>query len=200
VTQWIENATGGRSWNPMTITRSWLAVVITPREFFRTEVMPADQAPGLLFAVAVVLLEEATRFALVDGVAPVFGGMPALSALLALGVASMLVAPAVLHLVAALQTLILIPFAPERGGISETVQVIGYATAPAIFAGIPIPEVRALVTVYGAILLTLGIAIRHQVSFARAALLAAIPNAIVFGWGFRGFVAVQTLLAQWYII
>lgn len=200
MTQWIENATGGRSWNPMTIIRSWLAVVITPREFFRTEIMPADQAPGLLFAVTVVLVEEAIRFALVDGGVPVFSGMPVLSALLALGVASMLIAPAVLHLVAALQTLLLIPFAPERGGISETVQVIGYATAPAIFVGIPVPEVRVVAAIYGATLLTMGIAIRHRVALARAVLLAAIPNAIIFGWGFRGFAAIETLLAQWYII
>ena len=200
MTQWIENTTGGRSWSPIELARSWIAVLLAPRTFFREAVLPGDQAPGLLFVVAVVLVEEATRFVLIPGTAPVFAGYPSLSALLALGVAALLVAPAVLHLVAALQTLLLIPFAPDRGGVSETVQVIGYATAPAVFAGIPVPEVRAAVTIYGAFLLTFGVAIRHRVSFSRATLLAAIPNAIVFGWGFRGFAAIETLLRQWYII
>lgn len=200
MTQWIENAGGGRSWSPAEIARSWAAVLIAPRTFFREGVLPGDQAPGLLFAVAVILVEEATRFALLPGVVPVFADRPRLSWLLALGVASFLVAPAVLHLVAALQTILLIPFAPERGGVSETVQVIAYATAPAVFAGVPVPEVRALVAIYGAVLLTLGMAIRHRVSFSRAALLAAIPNAIVFGYAFRGFAAIRALLEQWYII
>jgi SSS family solute:Na+ symporter/sodium/proline symporter len=39
------------------------------------------------------------------------------------------------------------PLASERAGVSETVQVLAYATAPCVFAGIPILQLQAIVAV-----------------------------------------------------
>lgn len=152
--------------------------------------------------MAVVAIEEAIRFALVGpGVAyPVVGGLPLLSAVLWLGVAVLFVTPVALHLVAALQTIVLVPFVEDRGGVSETVQLLGYATAPCIVAGVPVPEVRAAVTIWGAVLLVLGVSEVHGPWYEPAAAFAALPAAIVFGYGFRGFDAIGTLLTRWYII
>jgi len=198
---WLDEA-GGRPRGPLGIVQAWAAVMIHPRRFFRAAVVPGDQAPGLLFAMAVVAVEEATRFALVGpGTAyPVLGGRPVLSGVLWLGIAVLFVAPAALHLVAAIQTLILVPFVEDRGGVSETVQVIGYATAPCIVAGVPVPELRAVACIWGALLLVVGVSEVHGPWFEPAAFLAAIPAALVFGYGFRGFDAIATLLARWYII
>jgi hypothetical protein len=199
--EWFD-AGGGRPRGPAGLVQAWVAVLVSPQRFFRTAVARGDQAPGLLFAMAVVALEEATRFALVGpGAAyPVLGGRPLLSAVLWLGVAVFFVAPLALHLVAAVQTVLLVPFVEDRGGISETVQVLAYATAPCLVAGVPLPEVRAVVTAWGAVLLVFGVSEVHGPWFEPAAALSAIPAVLVFGYGFRGFDAVGTLLAKWYII
>jgi hypothetical protein len=175
--------------------RAWVEVVVQPRRFFRTGVAPGDQAPGLVFAGAVVLAEELSRYALGVAAYPVFGGRPLASAALVVALAVMLVTPATLHLTAALQTLFLIPFAPERGGVSETVQVLGYATAPCLFAGLPFPALRVACAAYGTALLVIGTGQVHDVSLPRAAVVAAIPAAVIFGYGFRGFAAASSLLA-----
>lgn len=197
-----KDADGSRPPGPVGLVRAWTAVMSHPRRFFRDAVVPGDQAPGLLFAMAIVAIEEASRFALVGpGAAyPVLGGLPLLSAVLWLGVAVLFVVPVALHLVAAVQTLLLIPFVDDRGGVSETVQVLGYATAPCIVAGVPVPEVRAMAAIWGAVLLVLGVSEVHGPWFEHAAALSAVPAAIVFGYGFRGFDAIGTLLARWYII
>lgn len=199
--EWLD-AGGGRPRGPAGLARAWAAVLVHPQRFFRTAVVPGDQAPGLLFAMAVVGIEEAIRFALVGpGVAyPVVGGRPLLSAVLWLGVAVLFVTPAALHLVAALQTVLLVPFVRDRSGISETVQVIAYASAPCVVAGVPVPEVRAVVATWGALLLVLGVSEVHGPWFEPAAVLSAIPASLVFGYGFRGFDAIATLLARWYVI
>jgi hypothetical protein len=171
-------------------------VLVRPRRFFSTGVTPGDQAPGLVFAAAVVLIEEATRFALVSGAFPTLGGRPLAAGLLALAASAVLIAPLALHLVAALQTLLLIPFAAERGGVSETVQVLAYAAAPCALAGVPIPALRLACAGYGAALLAVGVAQVHEASLPRAAALAALPAALVFGYGFRGFAAAATLLGS----
>lgn len=194
MTQWVENPTGGRDRGPVAVGRAWFEVLVRPRRFFRTGVAPGDQAPGLVFAAAVVLVEEATRMALVSGAYPVFGGQPLASKALGLALAVVLVMPATLHLTAALQTIILIAGAPDRAGVSETVQVLSYAIAPCLFAGPPVPALRVACTLYGAILLVVGTSEVHDVGLGRAAVLGAVPAAIVFGYGFRGFAAAGELL------
>ncbi|WP_132059779.1 YIP1 family protein [Halorussus amylolyticus] len=194
MTQWVENPTGGRDRGPVAVARAWVEVLIRPRRFFERAIAPGDQAPGLVFAMVVVLVEEATRFALVPGAAPSFGSQPALSALLGLLLAALFVAPAVLHLTAALQTLLLMLVVPDRGGISETVQVIAYATAPCVFAGIPSPTVRVVCAAYGAVLFVVGLRAVHGTSTLRALLAGAIPASLVFGYAFRGFAALEDVV------
>lgn len=202
VTQWVENPTGGRERGPRAIVRAWIEALVRPRRFFPVGVAPGDQAPGLVFAMGVVLVASLLRLALagetIFGTSyPTLGGRRLLSVALVLALLVALVAPLVLHLVAALQTLLLLAFAPDRAGVSETVQVIGYASAPCVFVGVPSPLVVVLATGYGTALLTIGIAEIHGLSTARAAALSALPAAIVFGLGFGGFDALETLLRTW---
>lgn len=206
VTQWVPDPTSGRDRGPAGLLRAWYEVLIRPRDFFSTGISPGDQAPGLVFAICVVLIAETTRLATGPDASPFVTavgtedlGQILLLDLLWLGVVIGIVTPLLLHLLAAVGTLVLIPLATERGGVSETVQVIGYATAPCVFAGIPVLELRALCGLYGMVLLLIGIETVHATSRGRAALAAAVP-AVAFGYGFRTFSAIGLLLRQWYII
>ena len=194
MTQWVENPTGGRDRGPVALARAWVEVLRDPARFFERGVAPGDQAPGLVFAMTVVLVEEATRFALVADAAPVVGGRPALSAVLWLALATLFVAPAVLHLTAAVQTLLLMAIAPDRGGISETVQIIAYATAPCVFAGIPSPTLRAICAIYGTVLFVVGLRTVHGTSTLRALVAGALPAVLVFGYAFRGVAALEEVV------
>lgn len=179
----------------MALARAWLEVLVRPRRFFRAGVAPGDQAPGLAFVMTVVAIEEATRFALVPGAYPVVAGQRFASGVLALVVIVGLVAPLALHLTAAIQTLVLIPLADDRAGVSETVQVIAYASAPCVLAGLPIPVLRLACTLYGTALLVVGTAEVHDTDLGRAAIVAALPGVLVFGYAFRGFAAAEALVA-----
>ncbi|RJT04860.1 YIP1 family protein [Halococcus sp. IIIV-5B] len=194
MTQWVENPTGGRDRGPGALARAWLEVLVRPRRFFSTGVAPGDQAPGLVFVGAVVAVEECSRFLLVPGALPVIADQRLASLVLVLVLAVGLIAPLALHFAAALCTLGLALLVSERGGISETVQVIAYATAPCLLAGPPIPALRVVCAVYGAVLLVVGISEIHGTSLVRAALAAAVPAAFVFGYAFRGFAAAGTVL------
>lgn len=194
MTQWIDRPTGGRDRGPVALARAWVAVLVRPRRFFERAIAPGDQAPGLVFAMAVVLVEEATRFALVPGAAPTIAGKPMLSTVFWLALATLFVAPAVLHLTAALQTVLLMAVVPDRAGVSETVQVVAYATAPCVFAGIPSPALRVACGVYGAVLFFVGLRRVHGASSLRAVVAGAIPAALVFGYAFRGFAALGELV------
>jgi hypothetical protein len=213
VTQWVENPTGGRDRGPAALVRAWVEILRRPRRFFRTGVAPGDQAPGLVFAATVVLFEEVSRYTVVNlaerGLLstgpfdyPAIGGFSPGVAVLALFAILVFVTPATVHLTAALQTLLLLPLgllpvASDRGGVSETVQVMCYAMAPCLLAGLPSAEVRVLVTAWGAGLYLLGTAVIHNVRLPVAAIVGAIPAAIVFGYGFRGFQALSVLVADY---
>lgn len=194
MTQWIENPEGGRDRGPRAIGRAWVEVLVAPRRFFRAGVAPADQAPGLFFLMSVVLVAEGSRYLLTPGAAPFVGGQAVAGPLLVLALTVVFVAPVALHLLVALQTLLLRVFVPERAGVSETVQVMAYATAPCVFAGIPSPAVRALCAAYGTVLLAVGLAVVHDTTFQRAVPAALLPAAIGFGYGFRGFTAAREIL------
>jgi hypothetical protein len=176
------------------MARAWAEVLIRPRRFFQTGIGTGDQAPALTFVMAVVALEEASRFLLVENAVPAVAGGERSSMAVALAVAVLIVAPASLHLVSALQTVLLMIGAPERGGVSETVQVLAYATAPCMLAGAPVPALRAICAVYGAVLYVTGLSRVHDLSLPRAVVLGAVPSAVAFGYGFRGFDALIRLL------
>ena len=204
VTQWVENTGTGRDRGPVAIMQAWAQVLRRPRRFFRAGIAPGDQAPGLIFASVVVLIEELGRFLVVELASrglvstgpfpyPEIGGYtPGVATLALLGII-VFVAPITVHLTAAIQTLLLIPTAPDRGGISETVQVMCYAMAPCVVAGLPIPSLRVFVTLWAVVLYVVGTAVVHELSLPKAAAVGALPAAILFGYGFRGFDAVTTL-------
>lgn len=145
--------------------------------------------------MAVVAIEEATRFALVPDAYPVVANRPLVSGVVAVVVAAGFVAPLALHLMAAIETLALAGLASDRAGVSETVQVIAYAIAPCVFAGVPIPALQVLCACYGAVLLVVGTATVHDIEVGRAAVAAALPGVVVFGYAFRGFGAAAALVA-----
>lgn len=200
VTQWVENPAGGRDRGPSGIARAWVEVQVRPRRFFQNGVSPGDQAPGLTFAIAVTFVAVAGRLLLapssLSGYERVAAatGSPAMTAVIVLGVACFLVAPLVLHLAAALATLSLIPVVDDRAGVSETVQVIAYAAAPAVFAAIPVPQVRLLAALYGVLLLVVGLAVVHETSLPRAFLAGAAPALFVFGLALGGIAALEAVL------
>jgi hypothetical protein len=200
MTRWVEDPTGGRDRGVTAMVRAFVEVFFRPTRFFRNAVAPGDQAPGLTFAMAVVLVEELVRIALVADPYPVFQTRPVLSGMLWLGAVVLLVTPAVLHLTAAATTLVLVVVARDRGGISETVQVIAYASAPCVFAGVDILEVRVLCGLYAGALLVLGMTVVHRTTPVRAVLAGSIPGVVAFGYGFRTIEAGGLLLRQWYVI
>ena len=191
MTQWVEEPRAGRDRGPLAILRAWVEVLVRPRRFFRNGVAPGDQAPGLVFAALVVFVAVASTLVVRPGSYPVFADMPVLSAVLVVLVAMVLVAPAAIHLTAAVQTVLLIAVVPERAGISETVQVICYATAPCVLAGVPDPRIRSIVVCWGAGLYVLGTAVVHEVRPPVALLVGAVPVVLVFGYGFWGIGALQ---------
>ncbi len=195
MTTWVAEPEGGRARGPRAIVRAWAEVLVRPRRFFRNGVAPADQAPGLVFGVLVAMAVAAGRLAhgnlpLLPPFVPDSG---VLRALLVLLVVALFLAPATFHLAAALETLALVLVAPERGGVSETVQLIAYATAPCVFAAGPWPLVRIVCCLYGTALLVVGTAVRHNISPLRAAVASVPPAALVFGYGFGGFAAAGLL-------
>lgn len=193
MTQWTATD-AGRSRSPRALLRSWITVLLRPRQFFRESVVPGDQGPALLFAMCVAAVAAGTRLALVPSARPVYGDQPVVSAVVALVAITLVVAPTVLHLVAALQTVVLLAVVRDRAGVSETVQVVAYASAPCALAGAPIPALIAACCTYGTALLIVGIAVRHDVSLPAAAALVALPAAALFGYGFGGFGAFDALL------
>jgi hypothetical protein len=193
MTQW-SSPDGGRERGPLGLARAWVAVLTRPRQFFRTAIAPGDQGPGVVFLVVVVGIATASLLALSPDVRPPQTGAPVLTPIVVVGAVALLVAPTALHLVAAVQTVILAALVDDRGGVSETVQVLAYACAPCVFVGIPVPAVRVACTAYGAVLLALGVAEVHDVSLPAAIALTAVPGAITFGYLFRGFGAAQALI------
>jgi hypothetical protein len=193
VTTWVENPEGGRARGPVGLARAWGEVLVRPRRFFENGVAPGDQAPGLVFAIVVTLVHVALRGVFTPGFFPVYGGRPVLSAVFTFVVAGLFVAPVLLHLTAAIQTVLLRPFVPDRAGVSETVQVVAYAAAPGVFAAVPVPGVRLVAALYGATLLVVGLVVVHDTTVARAAAAGAVPALLVFGYAFGGLPAFETL-------
>lgn len=201
MTTWIETPDGGRSRGPTGLARAWAEVLVRPRRFFRNGVAPGDQAPGLAFAIVIVLAYvvgilavDPTRILGPDRI-PVLGGSPSLTVVLVLLATAVAVAPAGLHLMAALQTVLLIATVDDRAGVSETVQVLAYAAAPCALAWVPVAGVAAVCALYASVLLIVGLAVVHRTSLVRAAVAAAIPAALVFWVAFGGSSSARALAA-----
>jgi hypothetical protein len=150
--------------------------------------------------MTVVLGSELLRVAFVPSPYPLLVDAPLLSTAFWVLAATLFVAPLALHLLSAVGTVGLMLAVRDRAGISETVQVLAYATAPCLVAGYPDPRLRVLATAYGFALLVVGIAVVHDTTWRRALLASAIPGAVAYGFGFRGFAALGTVLSNWFII
>jgi len=192
MTRWVTPGRQGRERGPAALLRAWVGVMVSPRRFFGAAVAPGDQVPGLTFAVGVAAVAATTHVALAP-VPTVFPGRPLASRIFLVGALVVLVAPLALHLAAAVETVALVALAPDRGGVSQTVQVVGYATAPCALAGLPAPSLQVACALYGGALLAVGTSEVHATSLPRAAVAAALPAALVFGYGYRGFTAAATL-------
>lgn len=202
MTTWIETPEGGRDRGGRALARAWVEVLVRPRRFFRAAVSPADQAPGLTFAMAVTAASIGGMFLVSPDLPPAVAGSRLAGGLVVLGFLVLFVAPVSLHLAAAVGTVGLVAVAPDRAGVSETVQLVGYSTAPLALAWIPVavadlPVAWAVTGAlgYAAGLLVVGIATRHRTGPVRA-VVAAVPavgvaatvvtairvgNAVVFG-------------------
>jgi hypothetical protein len=168
--------------------------VVRPRRFFSAGVAPGDQSAGLAFGVLVTLIHLAGAVGTGTRAVPSFTDSRALSTLLLFALVGLFVAPAVLHLVAALQTLVLVLLVRDRAGVSETVQVIAYAVAPAVVAGVGSDLLAVGAALYGTALLAVGIAVVHETDVVRGTLAALPAAALVFGYGFGGFAALFALV------
>lgn len=191
MTTWVENPEGGRARGPRGLARAWVEVLVRPRRFFRNGIAPADQAPGLVFGAFVAVVAAATRLWAGDlptlpPFVPEAGLLRIVLVLLAVG---LFLAPAAFHFAAFAETLALALLAPDRAGVSETVQVVAYATAPCVLAGLPWPPLRVACCLYGTVLLVVGTAVRHDVSPGRAVVAAVLPAVLLFGVGYGGFAA-----------
>lgn len=214
MTTWIENPKGGRARGPIGLVRTWIEVIVRPKRFFRNGVAPGDQAPGLVFAILVSVIHVATRFVFFpESVPGQESGQPIAWLVFTFIVVAVFVTPVVLHLVAALQTVLLVLLVDDRAGVSKTVQVIAYAVAPCALSGFSLPVLWLargggtgiigllpllwlITAVYGAVLLVIGIAVVHNTSPLRAAVATALPALFVFGYGFLGVRAFELLVAM----
>lgn len=192
MTTWVEPE-GGRERGPGGLAKSFTQVLVNPRVFFEEAVSPGDQAPGLVFAMAVVFVEESTRMAVTPDAALDFPTAPWLAALLTVSLAVLLVTPAAIHALSALETLALVALAPDRGGVSETVQVLAYAAAPCAFVGAGIPAVTVVCGLWAFALLVLGTSVVHDVTAPRALAASVVPGALAFGSGFGWFAAASSI-------
>jgi len=203
VTSWIEDPEGGRARGPRALARAWVEALVRPRRLFANGVAPGDQAPALTFTVAVAAAYALGWMISEPGAIPgIVVSVPVSAAILFL-VVVVLVAPVGLHLTAAVATLSVILASVEyddglalraRGGVSETVQVVAYASSPMALAGPPIPELRVVCGVYAAVLLLIGFRTVHETTLART-LVAGVPPALLgYGVGYRVVAAVRSLL------
>lgn len=188
MTTWVEPR-GGRRRGPLGLAQAWVQVLRHPVRFFDEAVSPGDQGPGLAFAIAVVLVEESVRLALVPAARPGLDGNTLVGTALFVALVAFLVTPLALHAFAALETLLVV-FAPSRAGVSETVQVLAYASAPCVLAGVPSPALRIVLGIWATGLLVVGIHVVHGIRYPVAAVVSLPAAVFGVGYGFRWFGAV----------
>ncbi|WP_128903676.1 YIP1 family protein [Halorubrum amylolyticum] len=203
MTSWIEAPEGGRARGARALARAWVEALIRPRRLFANGVAPGDQAPALTFAVAVAAAYALGWIVSDPGVVPGVVASVPVSAAIAFLVVVVLVAPVGLHLTAAVATLSVILASVEyddgialrdRGGVSETVQVVAYASSPMAMAGPPIPALRVVCGAYAAVLLLAGFRTVHGTTPLRT-LVAGLPPALLgYGVGYRVVAAVRSLI------
>ncbi|QAU11409.1 hypothetical protein EKH57_00590 [Halorubrum sp. BOL3-1] len=199
----MSGSTGGRPRGPRGIARTWVEVLVRPRRAFANGIAPGDQAPALTFAVAVAAAFAFGLIATDPGAVPnVVPSSRALSGVVVFLVAVALAAPVGLHLTAAVATVSVVIASVEvdggvgsgdRGGVSETVQAVAYASSPMALAGPAIPELRVACGAYAAVLLFVGFRAVHGLGPIRTVVAAVPPAALGYGVGYRVVAAARTL-------
>ena len=201
----MSDSAGGRPRGPRGIARTWAEVLVRPRRAFANGITPGDQAPALTFAVAVAAAFTLGWIASDPAAMPaVVPSSPVLSGAVVFVVVVALAAPVGLHLTAAAATVAVVVASVEiadgrfalrdRGGVSETVQAVAYASSPMALAGPAIPEIRVACGAYAAILLFIGFREIHGLGPLRTAAAALPPAALGYGVGYRAVAAARTLL------
>ncbi|TKX45280.1 MULTISPECIES: YIP1 family protein [unclassified Halorubrum] len=201
----MSGSSGGRPRGPRGIARTWAEVLVRPRRAFANGITPGDQAPALTFAVAVAAAFTLGWIASDPAAMPVVvPSSPLLSQAVVFLVVVALAAPVGLHLTAAAATVAVVVASVEiadghfslrdRGGVSETVQAVAYASSPMALAGPAIPEIRVACGAYAAVLLFVGFREVHGLGPLRTAVAAVPPAALGYGVGYRAVAAARTLL------
>ena len=201
----MSESAGGRPRGLRGIARTWVETLVRPRRAFANGITPGDQAPALTFAVAVAAAFTLGLIASDPGAVPaVVPSSRALSGLVVFLVVVALGAPVGLHLTAAVATVSVVVASltivdggvslRERGGVSETVQVVAYASSPMALAGVPIPELRVVCGAYAAVLLVVGFRAVHGLGPVRTVVAALPPAVLGYGVGYRVVASVRTLL------
>ncbi|EMA67917.1 YIP1 family protein [Halorubrum distributum] len=200
----MSDSAGGRPRGVRGIVRTWGEVLVRPRRAFANGVTPGDQAPALTFAVAVAAAFTLGWIGSDPAAMPVV--VPSsrlLSEAVVFLVVVALAAPVGLHLTAAVATVSVVLASVEfdgglglrdRGGVSETVQVVAYASSPMALGGPAIPELRVLCGAYAAVLLFVGFREIHGLGPVRTVAAALPPAALGYGVGYRVVAAARTLL------
>ncbi|MDL0126147.1 YIP1 family protein [Halobacterium salinarum] len=195
MTTWVEPE-GGRERGPLGLAKSFTQVLLNPVSFFDEAVSPGDQAPGLVFAMVVVGVVAVTELAATPSDALAFPTADWLAAVLTVALVVLLVTPAAVHALSAIQTLCLViaTISESRGGVSETVQLIAYAAAPCVVTGLGVPVLTLLAGVWAWCLLVVGTSVVHEISLPRAVIAAAVPGVLAFGAGFGAIPAGEQVI------
>jgi hypothetical protein len=180
-----------------------MEALVRPRRLFANGVARGDQAPALTFAIAVAAAFTLGWIAVDPSVIPGIVESVSLSAVVLFLVVVALAAPVGLHLTAAVATVSVIVASVEfddglslreRGGVSETVQVVAYASSPMAFAGPPIPEVRVLCGAYATALLLIGFRTVHGTTPIRTLVAGLPPSVLGYGIGYRVIASIRALV------
>ncbi|MFW6448062.1 MAG: YIP1 family protein [Halobacteriota archaeon] len=178
----------------------WGATLVFPWRVFPDRVRRGDQTPAMVLAVLVTGAWVAVRVVMDPDWYPVLGDSPRASVVIWALLLSVVVAPVAVHVLAAVVTVILLAVAPERAGVSESVQVVAFALAPAPLIATGVAEVQVAAALYGTGLLVYGLARVHRVSAERAMLAAVLPAYALFVLGFGADTGFVELMRRWYLI
>lgn len=180
--------------------RLWIETLVTPWRVFPDRVRVGDQTRAIIIAILVAGAWVAVRIGAAPGSFPILGGSTAASLLIWALLLSVVVAPLGVHVLAAIATVVLHAVASDRAGVSETVQTVAFATAPAPVIATGVAELQVLAALYGGALLVFGLIRVHRISIERAVLVGVIPAYLMFVVGFGAGDGFVELMRRWYLI
>ena len=178
----------------------WFTAIVAPWICFTDFITERDQTRAIGFIVLMVVFWQLMTVLLGEPSHPIIGNSPTVSLIVWTVLLALFVAPVAIHLLAFVTTLVLIAVVEERASVSETVQVLAYATAPVVFLPIPVVALQVAIGLYGSFILVYGLRVVHEISIWRALLAGIIPAYLLFGMGFGADDALLELLRGYRII